>query len=96
MSLVIIRIFEGETVSAVTVTYDRYVHVVSEFLLPELRRHDVDLTTCWFQQDGATTRTAGQSMNTFKTGFEHRIIYHYGDISWPALSVDLSACDLFP
>jgi hypothetical protein len=86
---------EDETANALTMTSDRYVHMVNEFLLPELRRRDIDLATFWFQQDGVTTDTARQSMNTLRTVFEHRIISRYGDISWPARSPDLSACDFF-
>jgi hypothetical protein len=70
--------------------------MVNEFLLPELRRRDMDITTFWFQQYRATAHTARQSMNTLRTVFEHRIISRYGDISWPARSADLSACDFFP
>jgi hypothetical protein len=82
--------FEDETGNAVTVTSDRYVHMVNEFLLPELRRRDIDLATFWYQQDGATAHTARQSMNALRTVSEHRIISSYGDISWPARSPDQS------
>jgi hypothetical protein len=68
---------------------------VNEFLLPQLRRRDIDLDTVWFQQDGATAHTAWQSVNTLKNVFEHRIISRYGNISWPARSPDVSACDFF-
>jgi hypothetical protein len=67
--------------------------MVNEFLVPELR--DMDIATFWFQQDGATADTARQSMNALRTVFEHRIISRYGEISWPARSADLSACDFF-
>jgi hypothetical protein len=87
--------FEDETGNAVTVTSDRYVHMVNEFLLQELRRLDMDTATFWFQQDGAIAHTARQSMNTLRTVFEHRVISRYGDISWSAGSADLSVCDLF-
>ena len=51
--------FEDETGNAVTVTSDRYVYMVNEFLLPELRRRDFDLANFWFQKDGATTLLLG-------------------------------------
>jgi hypothetical protein len=38
-------VFEDEPDNAVTVTSDRYVHMVNEFLLPELRRRDMDIAT---------------------------------------------------
>jgi hypothetical protein len=91
----VLYFFEDETADAVTVTSDRYVHMVNEFLLPELRRRDMDIATFWFQQDGATAHTARQSMKTLRTVFEHRIISRYGDIPWPAGSADLSAGDFF-
>jgi hypothetical protein len=72
--------FADETGNAVTVTSDRYVHMVNEFLLPELRRRDMDIGTFWFQQDGATAHTARQSKKTLRTLFQHRIISRYGDI----------------
>jgi hypothetical protein len=50
--------FEDETGNTFTVTSDRYVQMVNEFLLPELRRRDMDLATFWFQQDGATEHNA--------------------------------------
>jgi hypothetical protein len=81
--------FEDETGNAVTVISDWYVHMVNEFLLPELRRRDIEHAIFWFQQDRAKAHTARQSMNTLRTVFEHRIISYYGDISWPARSVDL-------
>ena len=87
--------FEDETGNAVTVTSDRYVHMVNEFLLPELRRRDTDIATFCFQQHGATALTARQSKNALRTVFEHHIISRYGDISWPARSADLSPCDFF-
>jgi hypothetical protein len=55
--------------------------MVNVFLLPELRRRDIDLATFWFQQDRATAHTARQSLNTLRTVFEQRIISRYGDVS---------------
>ena len=40
----------------------RYVHTVNEFLLPEQRRRDIDLTAIWLEQHGATAHTDRQSM----------------------------------
>lgn len=62
---------EDETGNAVTVTSDRHVRMVNEFLFPELHRHDIDLATMWWQQDEKTTRP---SMDALRTAFEHRII----------------------
>jgi hypothetical protein len=85
--------FEDETSSVViTVTSDLHVHMVNEFLFPQLCHHDNDLATVSFQQDGGTAHTAQQS-NTLRAVFEHPIISRYGDISWPAHLPDLLACD---
>jgi hypothetical protein len=67
--------------------------MVNEFLFPELRRHDFEYVTVWFQQDGATAHTARQSINKLRTSMsEQGIITRYGDISWPDFS---PACDFF-
>ncbi|GFG30863.1 hypothetical protein Cfor_10275 [Coptotermes formosanus] len=87
--------FEEERGSAVTVTSHIYEHRVNEFLLPDLRCRDINLATFWFEKSRATAHTARQSMNALRTVFEHRIISCYEDISWPARSADLPACDFF-
>jgi hypothetical protein len=84
--------FEDESGNAVTLTSDRHVRMVNEFLFPELHSHDIDIATIWCQQDGYTARPW---MDAFRTMFEHRVISPYGNISWQARSPDLSACDLF-
>jgi len=48
--------FEDERVRAVTVTGPRYVHMLENFLGPELARHPVTKET-FFQQDGAMSHT---------------------------------------
>jgi hypothetical protein len=48
---------EDEREKAVTVTGRRYVHMLENFLGPELARHPVNEET-FFQQDGATSHTA--------------------------------------
>jgi hypothetical protein len=49
---------EDETGNEVIVTSDRYMLMVNELLLPQLRRRDTDIATFRFQQDGATAHTA--------------------------------------
>jgi hypothetical protein len=41
-------VYEDEPGSAVTVTFDRYVRMVNEFLFLEERRHDIDFATVSF------------------------------------------------
>jgi len=49
----------------------------------------------WFQQDGATSRTARVSINAIQQIFGNRIISKNGDIHWNPRSRDLSICDFF-
>ena len=48
--------FEDENGAAVTVTAERYNHVLNTFFLPELQR--LNLQDMWMKQDGATSHTA--------------------------------------
>jgi len=86
--------FENEREKALTVTGPRYVHMLENFLGPELARHPVTGET-FFQQDGAMSHTARYSMAGVRNLFPNHIISRYGDITWPARSPDLSACDFF-
>jgi hypothetical protein len=61
---------------------------------PELARHPVTEET-FSQQDGATSHTARDSMAAVTNLFPNHVISRYGDITWPARSPDLSACDFF-
>jgi len=47
----------------------------------------------FFQQAGATRLTARDSMAAVRNLFPNHVISRYGDITWPARSPDLSACD---
>ena len=69
-------------------------NVLDNFVGPELARHPVTEET-FFQQDGATSHTARDSMAAVRNLFPNHGISKYGDITWPARSPDLSACDFF-
>ena len=71
-------------------TGPRYVHMLENFLGPELACHPVVVET-FFQQDGATTHTARDSMAAVRNLFPNHVISRYGDITWPATPSDLSA-----
>jgi hypothetical protein len=77
-----------------TVTGPSYIHMLDNFVGPELARHSVTEET-FFQQDGATSHTTRDSMATVRNLFPNHGISKYGDITWPARSPDLSACDFF-
>ena len=76
-------------------TSERYVAMLRIFYEPELRRRGIDLSSVWFQQDGATADTPRASMSVLREMFPQHVIYLGGDVPWTALSPDLSACDYF-
>lgn len=87
--------FEDHHGNAVTVNSERYRGLLMTFPIPELQRQGLDLSSVYFQQDGATAHTARDTMATLRTVFAGRIISRFGDITWPARSPDLSACNFF-
>jgi len=87
--------FEDNEGAAVTVTSERYVAMLRNFCEPELRRRGIDLSSVWFQQDGATARTARASMSVLREMCPQHVISRGDDVPWPARSPDLSACDYF-
>ena len=72
-----------------------YVHMLKNFLGPELARHPVT-EEMFFQQDRATSHTAQDSMAAVRNLFPTVVISRYGDITWPVRSPNLSACGFFP
>ena len=85
--------FEDENGAAVTVTAERYNHMLNTFFLPELKR--LNLKDMWIQQDGATSHTARLSMTTLQSNFLKHLILRFGDIHWPSRSPDLTPLDIF-
>jgi hypothetical protein len=86
--------FKDEREKTVTVTGPHYVHMLENFLGPELAHHPVTYET-FFQQDAATSHTTRDSMAAVRNLFPNHVISRYGDITWPARSPDLSASDFF-
>ena len=87
--------FEDQNEQAVTVTSERYVAMLKEFVFPYLEENEYDIPSIWFQQDGATAHTAKDSMNVLSEKFPKRLISRFGGVSWPPRSPDLSSCDFF-
>jgi len=87
--------FEDNEGAAVTVTSERYVAMLRNFCEPELRHRGINLSSVWFQKDGATAHTARASMSVLREMFPQHVISHGSDVPWPARSPDLSACDYF-
>ena len=86
--------FEDPQDGTVTVTTERYLHMLYTYLVPELRRIE-RLETTWLQQDGATAHTANISINGLRQQFSGRLISRFGDIHWPSRSPRLSVLDFF-
>ena len=76
-------------------TSERYVEMLRNFLRPQLRSLRVNMEEMWFQQDGATARTARASMTVVRQMFPQHIVSRFGDVPWPPRSPDLTACDFF-
>jgi len=68
--------FEDERERAVTVTGPCYVHMLENFLGPELARHPETEET-FFQQDGATSHAAQDSMAAVRNMFPNQIRGHH-------------------
>ena len=68
--------FEDETRKAVTVNGDRYRHMITQFLWPQLQ--DLNVEDLWFQQDGATNHTAVET-TLLRERFPTRLISRNGD-----------------
>ncbi|GFV30964.1 DUF4817 domain-containing protein [Trichonephila clavipes] len=67
--------------------------MISNFYISELNNHDVQ--ELWFQQDGATCRTARATIDLLKDTFGDRLISHFGPVNWPPRSCDLTPLDYF-
>lgn len=85
--------FENEAGQAVTVNGDRYRTMIRDFLWPHFDA--MDIQQLWFQQDGATCHTSGETIALLHEKFPDRLISLHGDQQWPPRSCDLTPCDFF-
>ena len=86
--------FENDDGTTSTVTGEKYRSMIRNFMIPELERHGF-IQTCWFQQDGATSHTARETMARLMEYFPARLISRFGDVPWPPRSPDLTPADFF-
>ena len=77
-----------------SVTGQSYCDMITDFLMPELRRLRL-VRTIIFQQDGAPAHTADATIEQLQATFRERLISRRCDITWPARSPDLSPPDFF-
>ena len=88
--------FEDENGATVTVSTERYIHMLNTFLRPQMKRQRVhNMQNVYFQQDGATPHTARLSMDVVRRMFPGRVFSRFRDIPWPPRSPDLTTCDFF-
>lgn len=85
--------FEDDEGNAVTVTGERYRRMITEFLWPQLV--NINTQEIWFQQDGATSHTARDTLTMLREQFRGRILSRNGDQNWPPRSCDLTPLDFF-
>ena len=85
--------FENDAGATVSVNGLRYRTMLTDFFWPELDAMDVD--DVYFQQDGATCHTAGETMALLREKFPGRVISRNGDFDWPPRSCDLTPLDFF-
>lgn len=85
--------FKNEAGQRVTVNGVRYRAMITEFLLPKMQ--DIGAADLWFQQDGATCHTAGETIELLKEHFDDQIISLRGPVNWPPRSCDLTPLDYF-
>ena len=57
-------VFRNDEGENVTVNGERYRSMINNFLVPQLQ--GIDIADKWFQQDGATCHTAGQTIELLR------------------------------
>ena len=67
--------------------------MIQNFLIPEL--DSLSLVDMWFQQGGATSHTANETMKLLNKLFPQKVISKNGDVSYPPRSQDLTTSNFF-
>ena len=73
---------------------EKYRSMMRNFMIPEIERQGL-VQDFWFQQDGATSHTARETMALLRELFPGRLISRFGDVPWPPRSPDLTPADFF-
>ena len=68
--------FKNEASANVTVNGDRYRAMITDCLLPEIEARNFD--DIWFQQDGATSHRARETMDLMRNCFDSQFISRLG------------------
>ena len=75
--------FFEEEGATVTVTSERYVEMLRNFLRPQLRSLWVNMEEMLFQQDRATAHMARASMTVVRQMFPKHIVSRFSVVPWP-------------
>ena len=71
----------------------RHRTMINEFLWAELE--DMDVHDVYFQQDGATCHTSGETIDLLREKFRVRVISRNSDYNWPPRSCNVTHLDFF-
>ena len=85
-SVIGLYFFVDENNRHVMVNGVRYRALLEDYFWLEL--DGLDISDMWFQQDGATSNTAGQTIDLLKGKFGNRLISRNGPVEWPPRSCD--------
>ena len=69
-------------------------HAKKKFL-PSPRKHGINISKVWFQQDGATPHISGAVLTWLRSTFGDRFISYRTNHVWPLHSPDLNQLDFF-
>ena len=84
-------IFENEAGVAVSVNGLRYRTMINEFLWPELE--DMDVDDVYYQEDGATSHTSGETIGLLLEKSPGRVISRNGDYFFFSFFLVVAACN---
>ena len=77
--------FKNKANQNVTVNGKRYRTMLTDYVLPEIQAHGHG--KLWFQQDGATSHTARETMNLLRNHFGEHLISRFATVNWPPRSL---------
>lgn len=87
--------FSEEGGVIVTIISDCYIHILENFLRPQLEHFQFEESSVWFRQDEDPAYTARRSLQVLKEMFKVRLISLPLNVGGPAQSPDLAYCDFF-
>ena len=68
--------------------------MMRNFMIPEIESKGL-VQDFWFQQDGATSHMARETMTLLRERFQGHLISRFGDVPWTPRSPDLTPADFF-